>query len=171
MERSIPSSLALLLLASAPASAQKLTSQDVLPGDRSIAPSIGTQDDPAISAGGGQYLVVYEDERLSRTVTVGGDPWEVIQTDLYGARLDAAGAVIDAVPIVVDSSPYSQENPSVAWNGANWLVAYEARSVIELGTATDVDIHAVRVSPDGSITSRRPRATRLKASWMTASCL
>ena len=141
----------LLSTAARNGAAQKLTTRAALPGDTNIAPAIGTQDDPVVAAGDGNYLVVYEDERLTRTPTVGGDPWEVLQTDLYATRLDDSGNVLDEIPIIVDSSAYSQENPAAAWNGTSWLVAYEARSVIGLGTATDLDIHAVRVSATGEV--------------------
>jgi len=84
------------------------------------------QTAPSVSFDGTNYLVVWQ-ERLSGS-------------DIYGARVDQAGVVLDTTGIVISSTPENQVNPSVDFDGSNFLVVW--------GTA---DIYGTRVSPSGIV--------------------
>ena len=75
----------------------------------------GDQTHPDVSAGGSQYLVVWEDTRA-------GFP----QQDIYASRVNAFGGVLDAGGIAVDTaSNLHRANPAVAYDGTNFLVTWE----------------------------------------------
>jgi probable HAF family extracellular repeat protein len=79
--------------------------------------------------------------------TAGGNFTSVFQSTVSGAgkillqRFDANGNAIDAEPIVVASGSDRIKNPSVAWNGANYLVVWELNT----------QIFGRRVGADGSL--------------------
>ena len=136
----------------------QLSGASLLPGDRGVAPALGNKDELFIATGAGQYLAVYEDLRAMEGPAVGGDPWEVYQTDLYATRLAPNGSVMDTSPIVVDSSPFSQEFPAAAFNGTDYLVAFESRGPTVSGFSTTRNINAVRVSGSGQVLDAIPLA-------------
>ena len=140
----------------APASAAQLTDEAPLPGDTTVGPMFGPKWDLHVSAGNGQYFAVWTDKRMMLEATVSGDPWAVLQSDVYAARLAPDGTPIDTVPIRVDGSPYSQVSPSAATNGTDWLVAYKSRSVSSTGFFTTQDLRAVRVSGTGEVLDDTP---------------
>lgn len=138
-----PCVLPLAAAAQAPASAP-------LPGDLAPAPLAGQQQEPYLASGGGEHLLVWLDRRGALTPTVELDPWEVVQADVYAQRLDASGNPIGD-PIRVDGSAYSQEAPRAAWNGTDWLVVYEDRSLSSTGFFATQDVRATRLSAAGQV--------------------
>src|SRR5207244_7512088 len=96
------------------------------PGPIPIGPSPYRQGDAAIGFGSGNYLVAYHDSRLG-----GG---------IYGARLAPNGEVLD--PNGIPISGVGSERPAVAFDGANYLVAWNASSGL---------ISGARMSPDGTV--------------------
>ncbi|MBV9952495.1 MAG: hypothetical protein JO291_11130 [Acidimicrobiia bacterium] len=73
-----------------------------------------THDDkvaPSVAWSGNESLVVWEDYRNGNA-------------DIYATRIDGSGRVLDAGGFPVSRAPGPQTNPSVAWNGSTFLVAW-----------------------------------------------
>jgi hypothetical protein len=140
--------------ASGPRSAGNLPDL-ILPGDGGIATAASAQENAQIAAGGGGYLVVWEDSRTNYAGILegfspsGGDIGGQTMKDIYAARLDANGQLIDTIPIVVSQATWSQKVPQVSWNGQNWLVVWEHDRQANFSYTTD--IMAARVSPGGQV--------------------
>jgi hypothetical protein len=121
-----------------------------LPGDDVVGPAAGTQDQPALAEGdGSSWLLVWRDTRASLAGTLGSDA-----TDVWSTRLDADGAPLEAVSSPVASGPWSESTPRVAWNGTDWLVAYDA----DAATAAywSQGVWARRVGGDGVLIDEVP---------------
>ena len=79
--------------------------------------------------------------------TTGGNFASVFRSTVSGAssifiqRFDAGGSAIDANPILVASGTENVKNPSVAWNGTDYLVVWEL----------DTQIFGRRVAADGTL--------------------
>jgi hypothetical protein len=112
-----------------------------LPGDGTLGPAAGDQITPAIARGGTQYLAVWQDDRGA-------------SQDIYAARIDASGAPIDTTPLAITQAAGAQTSPRVAWNGSNWLVAWESQ--IPTQFYYSYGVLAVRVSPQGQILDPSP---------------
>jgi len=67
--------------------------------------------------------------------------------DIVGARFASDGTQIDTKPILISASANSQNDVSIAWNGQNYLVAWEDDR--DYAAAGPRDIVATRVSPAG----------------------
>lgn len=90
---------------------------------------------PSAVFGGGQYLVVWEDNRRPRPILYGG------RVAMDGTALDPFGfPILDVVP---DSYPPHEYRPAVAFDGENFLVA--------VTVAKGEQIRGVRVSPMGEV--------------------
>lgn len=92
------------------------------------------QRSPAIAWNGTHYLAVWQDLRGGATA------------DIRGARLTSAGVVVDTRGIVICSAANDQTLPSVASNGADFLVVWEDRRV-----GPTRDIHGARVTGAGVV--------------------
>ena len=107
------------------------------------------QVDPALAFDGTNYLVAWSDSRHSSYANV------------YGARVTPGGSVLDSagIPIsAVQDDP--QQQPTVASQGGQWLVAWQdARG----GESTVDDIYAARVGGIGH-RARSGRDRRLRRS-------
>jgi hypothetical protein len=89
---------------------------------------------PSVAFDGMNYLVAWQDNRSGTT------------PDIYGARVSQAGLVLDPAGIAISTATNSQANPSVAFDGTNYLVAWEdARS------GSTSDIYGARVSQSGVV--------------------
>lgn len=66
---------------------------------------------PTVAFGGGNYLVAWADERSGTR-------------DIYASRVDRAGKVLDPTGIRVSTGGGSQDEPTVASSGINFLVAW-----------------------------------------------
>jgi hypothetical protein len=100
-----------------------------------ISLDAGGQFSPSVAYDGTNYFVVWTDGRYG-----GG------QTDVFGARVTTAGAVLDTAGIAVRTGAYLQQSPVLAFDGSNYLVAWQ--HLIVTGYA---DIHASRVSTSGVV--------------------
>ena len=83
-----------------------------------LALSANNQSDVTIARGEDQYLAVWEDDRA--------DVWG--PTDVYATRLNSSGQVLDGSGLAVSTNVGSQEKPVAAWNGTNYLVAWNDRA-------------------------------------------
>jgi hypothetical protein len=98
-----------------------------------VSTAAGDQDAPSIAWSGTRFLVVWHEFR-DNTLT----------NSIRGARVSSGGTVVDAAGIEI-SSGRSLLDPSVAWNGTNFLVAWHGYS------GPDADITGARVSNGGTV--------------------
>ncbi|ATB31292.1 PKD domain-containing protein [Melittangium boletus] len=98
-----------------------------------ISARAGTQKSPAVAFDGTNYFVAWED-------TFNGNP------DIYGTRVNKNGGPLGSGPLAVSTAANAQTRPSIAFNGTNYLVAFEDTRT----TAGNADIYASRVSPAGA---------------------
>ncbi len=99
-----------------------------------ISPTPGRQDYPSVAFDGTNYLVVWEDNR--------NGTW-----DIFGARVSPDGVVLDTAGLVISAAPRNQIFPSLAFDGANYLIAWGDE---RYGAS---DINGALVNPMGSVIS------------------
>jgi hypothetical protein len=105
--------------------------------------SSSIQDDkitPRIAWSGTVALVVWQDGRNGNA-------------DIYGARVDQYGNVLDPGGIAISTAAGEQTQPTVAWNGSTFLVAWTDRR-----SGADTNIYSTRVGTDGAVTNPTGRA-------------
>jgi large repetitive protein len=92
----------------------------------------GTNDQccPDLAFDGTNFLAVCADWRS------GGD--------IYGARVTPQGQVLDSVGFAIFQAAEAQDNPTLAFDGANFLVVWDDRR-------DSCDIHGARVTPQGTV--------------------
>jgi MYXO-CTERM domain-containing protein len=96
---------------------------------------------PAAASDGQGTFVVWENQSLEVPYTN--------NNDIVGARITPGGAVLDNPPILLSSSDHPEVEPSIAWNGQDFVVAWsDERNYGALGYR---DIHAARVAADGTM--------------------
>jgi hypothetical protein len=95
-----------------------------------------SQTGPAVAFNGSVYLVVWTDNR------------NLLDNDIYGARLDINGILLDPAGIFICNAPGNQKNPAIASNGDIFVVVWEDERNIE---QTGMDIYGTRVKGDGAI--------------------
>ena len=110
------------------------------PAGITISAAFNDQKDPAVAFGATGYLVSWSDYRA---VTAAGlaTGW-----DIYAARITKAGAVTDATGIAVSKAVKDQRFPAVAFDGAQFLLAWQDQR-----TSVNTDIYAARVSAAGVV--------------------
>lgn len=96
----------------------------------------GVQEFPSVACDGTNCLIAWRDTRP-------GDCSGY--SDIYGARVAASGAVLDPDGIAISEATFSQYYPAVAFDGANYLVAWQDYRT------TDFDIYAARVATSGAV--------------------
>ncbi len=89
---------------------------------------------PAVASDGSGWMVVWQDHRVPHN------------TNIYGARVDASGAVLDASGFPVSTAPDHQTGPAIAFDGANYLVAWADHR-----SGSSWNVYGARVSPAGSV--------------------
>ncbi|HUT36046.1 MAG TPA: hypothetical protein VNE39_21340 [Planctomycetota bacterium] len=96
------------------------------------------QATPAVAFGRRVYLIVWSDgSRMLGKETA----------DIYCARVEpGTGKSLDPRGIVVCKAENLQSRPAVAFDGANFLIAWE-----DLRSGTDHDVYAARVTEDGKV--------------------
>ena len=99
----------------------------------STAPSL--QRSPSVVFDGTNYLVVWQDERNGN------------YDDIYGARVSPGGQVLDSSGISISTAENYQESPSIAFDGINYLVAWQDYR----NGSLNPDIYGARVSQAGAV--------------------
>lgn len=105
----------------------------------------GTQVNPAIAYGGGQFFVTWTDYRSG------------VSSDIYGARVDPQGGVLDKTGIALSTTSFTEDAPDVASDGSSFLVVWaDSRN----GTR---DIFGRRVNATGTPDSTETPLVKLAA--------
>ena len=94
-----------------------------------ISTAPGDQFTPAVAFGGDEFLVTWEDRRS------GG-----IASNIYAARVSQGGGVLDPGGIAVSTAVWEQYEPSVGFDGTNYLLAWT-----DFRSDDDRDIYGARV--------------------------
>jgi MYXO-CTERM domain-containing protein len=90
--------------------------------------------EPAVAFSGTDYLAVWRDTRFGLT------------SDIFGTRLTGGGVVLDPLGIAIAEAPTNAlRNPTVAFVGSQFLVAWEDRS------GGNADIDAATVSTEAAV--------------------
>ena len=108
-------------------------SEFLIDDDIVYIPAIDDEAYPAIAFDGTYYLVVWQD----------GHDEDVY--DIYGARVNQAGVLIDSSRIAISIATRGQSQPSVAFDGTNYLVVWQDYR------NRNYDIYGARVSPAGEV--------------------
>jgi hypothetical protein len=101
----------------------------------SIAGGTDAQIDPAIAFDGTNYLVAWADFRTFP------------HSNLFARRVRPAGTLVDGTALTVSSAVGHQQAPSVAFNGTDFLVAWQDER-----SGTQIDLYAARVTSGGIVT-------------------
>jgi len=102
-----------------------------------ICNNAASQTLPVVASSAAGALVAWVDPRNFNTAN-----------DIYGTRISNTGAVIDQTNLLISRAGAVEANPSVAYDGTNYLVAWEdSRSF----STNDVDIRGARVSAKGAL--------------------
>jgi MYXO-CTERM domain-containing protein len=104
-----------LVAASSPLAAAPLLGTDHAVDTPVVAPTLFDQQTPALAYGAGVYFAVWRDG--DKNV---GQVWS-----LKGVRFDSTGKLLDDPPLVISDAGELLTNPSVGFDGTNFLVAWE----------------------------------------------
>ena len=109
-----------------------------------ISTNAANQDAPAVAFDGSNYLITWNDHRSGTS-------------DVYGARVSPAGTVLDPTGIPISAAPFDQYSSSVAFDGTNYLVAWN-----DFRSGTDLQVLANEGDPrwDGARRDRDPDLQR-----------
>jgi hypothetical protein len=105
-------------------------------GGFAISSLLHDQCKPAVTFGGANYLVVWQDLR-------NGD------NDIYGARVTPAGVVLDGGSgggFAISSAAYAQVEPAVTFDNTNYLVVWQ-----DYRNGSRYDIYGARVNQAGVV--------------------
>lgn len=104
-----------------------------------VSCAAGVQSNPDLVFDGVNFLVVWEDERNGPGTC-----------DIYCARVTPAGVVLDSTGIAISTAAGDQLQPTVAFDGLAFLVAWHDRR----NHPDSGDIYGARVTPGGSVFDR-----------------
>jgi hypothetical protein len=100
-----------------------------------ISTATSRQQFPSVAADGTNFLVVWSDERGGSSST----------DDIYGTIVEPDGSVLSPSGNVIADDANWQDNPSVAFDGTNYLVVWD-----DYGSGSfEEDIYGVRVNQTG----------------------
>jgi hypothetical protein len=114
------------------------------PGGIPISTAPMSQTGPSLAFDGSNYFVVWTDTRPAAAAP--SRPGHSGCCSIYGARVSSAGAVLDPAGIRISIGVAGLEGPGLAFDGTNYLVAWEDTAVDPAG-----DVHGSRVSPAGVV--------------------
>lgn len=93
-----------------------------------------SQDYPATSFDGTNFIVVWQDDRNGEG-----------QFDIYGTRVTPSGAALDPDGIPISTAVLEQSHPAMAFIGSNCVVVWED------GRGVSKDIYGTRMTPSGTV--------------------
>jgi hypothetical protein len=96
----------------------------------------------SISTTGNDFFVVWEDSLL-------GSP------AICGARISSHGTLLDSMPILISGNANTPENPSVSFDGTNYLVVWKGFEELSWDS-NSITIQGARVSPNGTLLDTVP---------------
>ena len=96
------------------------------------------EENPAIAFDGNNYFVVWQDSRNEVNYTV--------DYDIYGSRVSEEGIVLDPDGIAISVATNRQEEPSIAFDGTNYLVLWN-----DLQSGGFSDLYGARIAPTGEV--------------------
>jgi hypothetical protein len=99
-----------------------------------ISQAADDQCGPDVGFDGSNLLVVWDDKRN-----------DTYSRDIYGARVTPGGTVLDTSGITIATGDRSQRSPALAFDGQNFLVAWQ-----QPGNGMS-DIWGARVTPQGTV--------------------
>jgi len=106
-----------------------------------ISTAANHQRYPSVAFDGINYLVVWEDNRISNR-------------HIYGARVAPSGTVLDPEGIPISTTAHSQASPSIAFDGINYLVVWsEYRSDSHYIYCARVTTSGTVLDPEGILIS------------------
>jgi hypothetical protein len=100
-----------------------------------ISSAMHSQAFPSVACNGTDYLIVWQD---ARDTTIN-------QYDIYGARISNNGVLLDTNGIAIFTGTASQIEPSISYDGTNYLVVWEDHRTQALG------INGTRVDATGTV--------------------
>ncbi len=132
----------------------RVSPQGVVLDPNSVLLSSGTGQlaYPAVAAGDSGYLVVWQNNQ--GTPTSSGD--------IYGAQVYAGDDLQSSAEIPISTSIRSEARPSLAFDGTNFLVAWNGSEA--MSSMAD-DIYAARVSGGGVLLDTQPIIVTDALSW------
>jgi hypothetical protein len=98
-----------------------------------LVPATGDQGLPAIAFEGTNYLMVWHDARSG-------------SRDIYGSRVSVSGSVLDGSGFIISAAANHQDNPAVAFDGTDYLVAWQ-----DMRNGPNYDIYGARVTVVGAV--------------------
>lgn len=102
-----------------------------------VSTALNDQTSPAIASNGTDYFIAWTDARNAATSGL----------DIYGTLLSTGGGVGSPNGTLLSSGASGEKHPSVAANGANYLVVWEDSRNFD---ASGLDLYGVRVSLNGA---------------------
>jgi hypothetical protein len=102
------------------------------PAGFAISTGWGHQLAPAVAAGGGVALAVWQDA--------------VLDASIQAARIDPDGAALVSAPQAVSPAAFVQASPAVTFDGAAFVVAWQDEP-----TFLEPDVRAARLTPAGEL--------------------
>jgi len=106
---------------------------------------------PAVAFDGTNYLAVWEDYRSGPS------------TDIYGTRISPQGRVLDPNGIAISTALLDQWNPSISFDGGNYLVVWDDRR----SGGGEANIYGARVSSSGVVLDTAGIPISLAPSYQT----
>jgi PASTA domain-containing protein len=116
------------------------------PDGIAVSTNSAEQSLPDVAFCGGNYFVVWNDERNATA-------------DIYGARVTPAGTVLDPSGIAVSTAPGDEWAPKLASDGTEYLVAW-----MNDPTGSAWEVEGARVACDGSVLDSSPITVSAAAS-------
>jgi hypothetical protein len=71
--------------------------------------------------------------------------FDMLGYGIYAKRVSTVGTILDSVPLEIAYGYEATSNPSIAFDGTNFLVVWDDARI----SGTELDIWAARVTPDG----------------------
>ena len=92
-----------------------------------VSTATGDQQSPAVASDGSAFLVAWSS---------GGSP----NQDIYAARVSNTGAVADPTGIAVSTTADQDLFPAAAWDGTNFVIAWEATQAVRAARVTPLGV-------------------------------